>query len=213
MKKTANKTVKKSSGTDRTIMGVTEPVTGVKHTHGAAEIHTKSLKRMKLETFLKEEKAKRAAAKKRRRAQKTVSAKFEDTDIVVTDPCYVFRKDKWTAFCHEIEFSAPQVMSPQFGNTIAASTIYGDWMCELNKHDGEKTVRDGTFTADSGTVCVTPVTQQAKKELDKIPGQCYHVIKGFTGTARIVHRRGVCHVELDGTVDGKTCKYRSRQIA
>lgn len=149
---------------------------------------------------------------KRHKARKSVSTKFEATDIVVTDPCYVFRKEAWRAFCDEIELPAPRAMSERFGNTIAASTLYGDWMCVLNKNDGEKTDRDGTFTADSGTVCVTPMTPQAKKELDKIPGQCYHVIRGFTGTARIAHRRGVCHVELVGAVDGKACKYWSRQI-
>ena len=208
------KTAKKSAGTDRTIMVVTEPVRVVKKSDGTAEIHTKSLKLMKLEAFLKEEKAKRAAAEKRRRAQKTASTKFEATDVVVTDPCYVFVEDAdWEAFCRELGFDAPQVMSERFGNTIAASTIYGDWTCELNKHDGEKTVRDGTFTADSGTVCVTEFTKAAEKALKRAARQCYHVIRGFTGTARIVHRRGVCHVELVGTVGGKACKYWSRQIA
>lgn len=153
------------------------------------------------------------AGKKTSQKQKSVSTTFEAADIVITDPCYVFVEDSdWQAFCHELGFDAPQVMSARFGNTIAASTIYGDWMCALLCHDGEKPARVGSFTADSGTVCVTVLTAAAKKALKFAAQRCYHVIKGFTGTARIIHRRGVCRVELIGTVSGKPCKYWNLQI-
>lgn len=154
-------------------------------------------------------KAVRRAVRKRRSA----STRFEAADIVITDPCYVFVEDAdWLAFCGELGFDAPQVMSARFGNTIAASTIYGDWMCALLCHDGEKTTRVGTFTADSGTVCVMSLTAAAKKALKFTARRCYHAIRNFTGTARIAYRRGVCHVELVGTADGKACKYWSQQI-
>ena len=158
----------------------------------------------------------KSASGRRRKATKSCEMLFDHEDVIITDPCYLIRNRKqWLAFVDRIPFDdVPSILNRGKMRMLVADTIFGDWMCSLEgtlcgkKHDF------GTFTADAGLVCTcAPGHRRIDAVVNRLPCQCYVVLRKFTGTVRIVHRRGVCHVEGNGrTVDGEV-EFTSRQIA
>jgi len=79
-------------------------------------------------------------------------------DIIITDPCYIFRDEDWDKYCED--FNDSFIKELGFTNYIWESTIYGDWSCTtINKDTNEKI---GRFCADAGLVGVF-----LKDEVDK----------------------------------------------
>ena len=84
-----------------------------------------------------------------------------DGDIVITDPCYVMRRDRngdWERCCHGDDM---EVFG--FRHYLTEFTIYGDWSCttylgELSERESHADFSPervlGTFCADSGLVSV-----------------------------------------------------------
>lgn len=151
-------------------------------------------------------------SKKTKRRRNCAELSFKNEDIVITDPCYLISaRDDWLGVCDVLERdSSPQKAPKWCGKMIMASTIFGDWFCEL--HDGDPTVELGTFGADSGTVCVAAVTDGICSRLDWLTPELYTVIRDFTGKAKIVHARGECYVDIRGKSGDREFHAWSRQI-
>lgn len=143
-----------------------------------------------------------------------VTLKFANEDIVITDPCYLIEsREDWLEICRILDKdSTPQLAPERHGKMILANTLYGDWFCELARHDGESTETVGNFAADSGTVCVAALTAEYESQLGGRCPDLFTVIRGFTGKAVITHRRGECVVELTGTSGGREYVWWSRQV-
>lgn len=79
---------------------------------------------------------------------------FFNGDVVITDPCYVFKNEHWSAICKEELPDGSLLLRPFLKkNFICKPTIYGDWSCTVwDKEDKEKEY--GEFTADAGMVGV-----------------------------------------------------------
>jgi hypothetical protein len=139
-----------------------------------------------------------------------------EKDVVVTDPCYFIKDDLWSEFCSR-EFGDAQVrpkMVLQDGVwMLLASTLYGDWMCELHgRHEGRRHLF-GTFTADSGLVCVATFSSpELRTAVEKLPKHCWTVIPQFTGTLSISHVARKCTVRGHGRSNGRDVEFNSIQV-
>ena len=153
---------------------------------------------------------------RRRRGTKICEMQFDHEDVIITDPCYLIRnRRQWMSFVDHIPFDdVPSTLSSGKMRMLVADTIFGDWMCSLEGTLCGKEHDFGTFTADAGLVCAcAPGHRRLDAVVSRLPCQCYVILRKFTGTVRIVHRRGVCHVDGNGrTVDGEV-EFTSRQIA
>lgn len=103
--------------------------------------------------------------------------KFDNKDIIITDPCYVIN--------NEIDyFSERELFAEGIKNCLIEDTIYGDWSCTVFNTDTEEKI--GTFCADAGLVGVFDLQELRlnNKEIDewieKHPW-CVTKISGFTG--------------------------------
>lgn len=137
-------------------------------------------------------------------------------DVVVTDPCYFIKDELWSEFC-ERELGDVQVRprTVSFGGVemIVASTIYGDWMCELDGRRAGRKHKFGTFTADSGLVCVATFSStDPRTVLGKLPKHCWTVIPQFTGTLSISHVARKCTVRGRGRSNGRDVEFNSIQV-
>ena len=94
---------------------------------------------------------------------------FNNEDIIITDPCYIFDDDKTDDYT---DFKKVGI-----DNIICHSTLYGDWSCT-------------TFDTDAGRVCVAPL----KKVIELNNG--YEDIKDREWTRTIIHNF-TGHVYLD----------------
>ena len=137
--------------------------------------------------------------------------KVVDASLVITDPCYIVKgDDAWSKFCDDVPYDRP--VKGIYGglDMIVASTLWGDWCCELNTVRPKK--RLGMFTADAGMVCVANVTPEVWKLLKKLPKTCYTVLDHFSGAVSIIHQKGVCRVEGSGLLGSKKVSFRSTQV-
>lgn len=114
------------------------------------------------------------------RAKAEKGCYFNNEDIIITDPCYIFDDDKTDDYT---DFKKVGI-----DNIICHSTIYGDWSCTTFDTDTDKPL--GDFCADAGRVCVAPL----KKVIELNNG--YEDIKDREWTRTIIHNF-TGHVYLD----------------
>ena len=113
--------------------------------------------------------------------------KFENKDIIITDPCYILRHDE----AHKNDWNISEYGSKLeylgIKNYLTHHTIYGDWSCTTYNSDTNDVI--GEFCADAGLVSVFDLEEVLKYN----PNFDYHIdrpwtttlIKGFTGMIRI----------------------------
>lgn len=139
-------------------------------------------------------------------------------DLIITDPCYVFRSDDWGEVVKLLQglgtvngALAPQILEYGGLKMIIADTIFGDWRCELSDELHGKL---GTFTADAGCVCALQLPY--KDSVSRFKGlrrMQWLRIPRFAGTVRICHQNGRCWVEGKGSYkDGLLPGFKSIQI-
>lgn len=156
-----------------------------------------------------------------------------DGDIVITDPCYLLHGS--TDEDHEQDFDGLDDWLGECG--LESRTFYGDWGCTVFKTDREVgDVRCGSeelgkFCADGGMVCVVSKEDVLKRYplfmewADEHPW-CVTLIKGFTGTVRLMTSTETyklksgstysdvnLHVRGDGEVDGNKMSFESVQTS
>lgn len=100
-------------------------------------------------------------------------------DIIITDPCYVIKDEDWEDFIESDEEESEMIVP----NTIARSTIYGDWGCTTFDAVTKKPI--GQFCADAGLVAVFDLSEVMKYNPEyNDPVDCPHavtLIKDFDG--------------------------------
>ncbi len=111
-----------------------------------------------------------------------------DGDIIITDPCYLRRRD-------DNEFN-DQNLGERGIQGISAQTFYGDWTCHtfdsINKdEDGDPKVF-GQFCADGGMVCVTDLSTVLKYN----PDFDFHKARDWT-TTWIENFKGTVTIKID----------------
>ena len=111
-----------------------------------------------------------------------------DGDIIITDPCYLRRRD-------DNEFN-DQNLGERGIHGISAQTFYGDWSCHtfdsINKdEDGDPKVL-GQFCADGGMVCVADL----KTVLKYNPDFNFHKERDWT-TTWIDNFKGTVTIKID----------------
>lgn len=97
-----------------------------------------------------------------------------DGDIIITDPCYLRRKDDNNFDDSDLE---------KYGiHGISSQTFYGDWSCHtfdaINKDENGDPKILGKFCADGGMVCVADLNSVLKYN----PDFDYHKKKEWTTT-------------------------------
>ena len=111
-----------------------------------------------------------------------------DGDIIITDPCYLRRKDDNKFNDHKFD---------EHGiHGISAQTFYGDWSCHtfdsINKDkDGNQKVL-GQFCADGGMVCVADLSTVLKYN----PDFNFHKEKDWT-TTWVKNFKGIVTIKID----------------
>lgn len=114
------------------------------------------------------------------RAKAEKGCYFNNEDIIITDPCYIFDYDKTDGYT---DFKKVGI-----DNIVCHDTISGDWSCTTFDTDTDKHL--GNFCADTGLVCVAPL----KKVIELNDG--YEDIKDREWTRTIIHNF-TGHVYLD----------------
>ena len=114
------------------------------------------------------------------RAKAEKGCNFNNEDIIITDPSYIFDYDKTDGYT---DFKKVGI-----DNIVCHDTIYGDWSCTTFDIDTDKHL--GNFCADTGLVCVAPL----KKVIELNDG--YENIKDSEWTRTIIHNF-TGHVYLD----------------
>ena len=138
----------------------------------------------------------------------------ENADITITDPVYLLDEPGQDSLLTLLRYDAkvrPQIACIDGREILLASTIYGDWLCELWGTMNNFKTSFGKFTADAGLVCVA-TGDCGSERLQRLPGICWARIPSFTGTVRIRHRRNTCTVEGSGTSNGVQIEFTSHQI-
>lgn len=99
-------------------------------------------------------------------------------DVLITDPCYFFKREDWGVFDAFYRFDDIGIH-----NSLCRGTIYGDWSCTVLDKDKKNVL--GTFCADSGMVSVCLLDEVLKYSGDKIKPYIENgsacVIKDFDG--------------------------------
>ena len=114
------------------------------------------------------------------RANAEKGCNFNNEDIIITDPSYIFDYDKTDGYT---DFKKVGI-----DNIVCHDTISGDWSCTTFDTDTDKHL--GNFCADTGLVCVAPL----KKVIELNDG--YENIKDSEWTRTIIHNF-TGHVYLD----------------
>ena len=125
----------------------------------------------------------------------TISGKYFNSDIIITDPCYIIpaeRPQDWIC-CDYGE----DMFSLGFRHCLCRRTPDGDWFCEVFRGTGrniwtslDPAKKIGTFSADTGKVGVFYLQEilrynPAFDDHIKKPW-CACWIKNFAGTVRII---------------------------
>jgi len=106
-------------------------------------------------------------------------------DIIITDPCYIIRKDREFKFDPNKEERDDDWAKCNFGDNMEAlginhylteSTIWGDWSCTTYKTGTKKVL--GHFCADAGLVSVFLLEEVLKYN----PDFDYHIKRPHTTT-------------------------------
>lgn len=125
---------------------------------------------------------------------KSTPEKEFDGDIIITDPCYVIRKenelkgDDWHA-CDYGNYM--EILGIK--NYLTHDTIYGDWGCTVFDADSEEII--GEFCADAGLVSVFLLDEV----LAYNPKFNYHTDKKWT-TTLIKDFKGTIKIEVEKVV-------------
>ena len=114
-----------------------------------------------------------------------------DGDIVITDPCYIMKKDTEDWVKCDIGYELDKL---GFSTFMTRDTLYGDWSCTVfNTND--KKEKMGRFCADAGMVTVA-LLEDIKKYNPSFEEEylikrnhCAAVIKDFKGTIKFVVKR------------------------
>ena len=125
---------------------------------------------------------------------------------VVTDPCYLVdvleNKDSvWNEFCSLLDYNykddnhlAAEYLAKELGLTKmwVSDTGFGDWTNEIidNIHNPNVNVLNKEFCADSGLVCVCPVTEEF---LDKLT----EIFRGVKNYCAVIEASEDCSVDFD----------------
>lgn len=116
----------------------------------------------------------------------------EQDTIVITDPCYILRRDDWERVsdlgdCKDMETYLHEKL--EFGEVMVSKTYIGDW-CNVIKNDKGQVISE--FAADAGLVMVCTVSDldHYGYDIDKVwdlkQKGCIATVPNFTGTVRIV---------------------------
>lgn len=152
---------------------------------------------------------------KRRNSAKCCEMRFDCEDVIITDPGYVISNPRhWLSFIERTPLSCgPAIRDSGKTRILVADTLWGDWLCSLTGTLSGAKHGFGTFTADAGMVCAcAPGSRRLRAITKRLPAMCYTLLEGFTGTVRIIHSKGVCHVEGSGKTEDGEVKFRSRRI-
>lgn len=122
-------------------------------------------------------------------------------DIIITDPCYIFRDKDWDTYCEN--FNPEFITELGFTKYLWESTIYGDWSCTT--FDRQGTII-GEFCADAGLVGVFLLKEVLKynpKYDDHIDNLfCVTHIKKFDGDIKyIINKKGDAQIIGKGNID------------
>lgn len=124
--------------------------------------------------------------------------RFENADIVITDPCYIFpEEEKWgdkldkeydNFLCYVYEqYDRPLPKLKHLKNFIANSTLYGDWGCSVFEMGKAQPI--GKFCADAGLVGVFDLREVHRMNPDfdwyKSRPWTTTLIRDFTGKVTI----------------------------
>ena len=93
------------------------------------------------------------------RFEDTQTIRFDNEDIIITDPCYIMRaehhnttpitEDDWHACNYGFNM---EVFGFETDKYLTHDTIYGDWSCQVINDDTCEVL--GRFCADAGLVSV-----------------------------------------------------------
>lgn len=112
------------------------------------------------------------------RKKATDGCYFNNEDIIITDPCYIFNDEQYDKSNGYLNLEDIGIK-----NYICHSTLYGDWSCTTFNTDTSKEI--GHFCADAGMVCVVPLNKVTtlSDEYNNIKDKEWTrtIIKGFTG--------------------------------
>ena len=129
---------------------------------------------------------------------KVVESKYFKGDIIITDPCYVCKKDNDDWDKSNFGYNLNRL---GISNFITTDTLYGDWGCHTFNKDTKEVI--GQFCADAGLVTVCLLDEVLKYNPDfkqnymvKRPW-CVTIIKDFDGTVSFIQR----HIEYEYTSD------------
>lgn len=133
---------------------------------------------------------------------------YEHEDIIITDPCYILRKeditdDDWSA----CEYGSAMEKLGNFftlDKYATADTIFGDWGCTTYNTDTKEEI--GGFCADAGLVSVFSLAQVKAYNPDYDPTErtwCVTLIKDFTGDITLTVKFDEESSELTRYVEGK----------
>lgn len=140
--------------------------------NGNTSIMNNDIKLKIIEMFADKE----ATEKDRKKA--TEGCYFNNEDIIITDPCYIFNDEQY-----DNSNGYSNLENIGIKNYISHSTLYGDWSCTTFNTDTEKAI--GQFCADAGMVCVVPLNETVtlSDEYNNIKDKEWTrtIIKGFTG--------------------------------
>lgn len=152
------------------------------YNNGASSMMRDGIKLKIIEMFADKE----AIEKARKKA--TDGCYFNNEDIIITDPCYIFNDKQYDKSNGYLNLENIGIK-----NYISHSTLYGDWSCTTFNTDTNKEI--GQFCADAGMVCVAPLNKvtSLSDEYNNIKDKEWTrtIIKGFTG-----------HVYVDFKTDG-----------
>lgn len=110
-------------------------------------------------------------------------------DIMITDPCYIIRKDKkddWSTCCYGYDMEKLGI-----NHYMTRDTLYGDWSCTTFNSNTKEPI--GRFCADAGLVSVMLLDEVLKYNpnynCDLRESFTATIIRDFYGTVQFVIRQ------------------------
>ncbi len=142
--------------------------------------------------------------------------KYINTDIVITDPCYLISSLDSDSMWKESK-CGEDLDNIGINDFESTSTIYGDWSCTTysikinpilalkDRKSKHKKKSVGKFCADSGMVCFGPLENVLKINPDftnwaNEHSWCVTIIPNFTGNISFFEYRGDMYVIAESTI-------------